>query len=221
MGLLDIAKGVAGLSPFGALASGVYDNTIGAANNMPHLQTAELDQGTKDLVNQRQALADKSPEQIAAERTSGINRSNDLGAIQGGMGIQNAGLMNGQPQSVQDALNRRANKGYAQSLSKIQNQARLDAVQEKAKARQQVLQARMQEAQSKANIMHAQDMEQFNNRAARNNALSSLLGTGMGIAGAAFGVPGAGNLAPKQQKLEMGQGTDMGGGSYQDTSGIA
>jgi len=206
MGLLNsigkAAKTVAGFTPLGALVN----NTLEQGENNPQLQIAELDSGSDNLIKQREALANKSLEQIANERTSGIDRSRDLGAIQGGMGIQNSTLMSSQPAGVQEALKRRADKGYAQSLTKIQNQARLDAASEKAQARQKALQMRMQQAQSKANILYAQDMEQYNNRAARNAALGSLLGGAGSIVGGIFGGQSgaqmggkAGGMVPNQK----------------------
>jgi len=198
MGLLDsigkAAKTVAGFTPLGALVN----NTLEQGENTPQLQIADVDSGTEDLIKQREALANKSLEQISAERTAGIDRSRDLGAIQGGMGIQNSNLMgSSQPPGVQEALKRRADKGYAQSLTKIQNQSRLDAASEKMRARQQALQARMQQAQSKANILHAQDMEQYNNRAARNAALAGLLGGAGSVVGGIFGGQSGAQLGGK------------------------
>ena len=219
MGLFDsignVAKGALGFTPLGA----VVDSTMNQSKNMPTYQAPQLDSQTQNLINQREGLANRSAEDIANERTQGTNKSADLAAIQGGYGLANSNLLMNQPENVREALNRRANKGYAQSLSKIQNQARLDAVQEKQNARQQVLQAKFQQAQANANIMHQRDMEEFNNRAARNNALSSLLGTGGMIAGTLLGGPMGGAAGSKlggEQKSYM-----TGGNSYQDTSGMA
>lgn len=210
----NAAKTVAGFTPLGAVVEGTLDSSKG----MPTYQAPELDQQTQNLVAQREALANRSAEDIANERTQGTNKSADLAAMQGGYGLANSNLLMNQPENVREALNRRANKGYAQSLSKVQNQARLDAFQEKQKAREAVLDSRMKQAQARANILHQRDLEEFNNRAARNNALKSLMGAGGTIAGAALGGPvgasAGSSLGGKQQGY-------LSAGSGQDASGMA
>lgn len=197
---------------------GIFDNIIGntkgalglSGGGMPGSSAVELDQGTKNLMAQRQAAANKSDADIAAETTKGTERGGEQLQSDADMSLSDDSLGMQDDPSLRAALKKRQSHGFERSMNSIKQKALQEAPIERFNRLQGLTGAQAEQSQMQFENFKRDKQAEANKKAARNQVISGLLGVGGTIAGAAVG-GGAGAAAGGQIGGSLAGPTQMQG----------
>lgn len=173
-------------APFGWVADAVGSDPLTP-------KAAPIDEGTNQVANQQNDLANRSQGQMVNDRLAGTDQTQhlnqslqDLRDRQRALGGMDNGAMN-------QALNNRASQHYERSLNQIQRQAQFDAPGRQSQMLAGANQNKMAIRGANQGIVDRLEQSRVQNEMARNQVISSVMGAAGSIVGSGLGAAMKGN----------------------------
>lgn len=197
----------------GGIGRGILDKLAGDGG--PELPAPDVDPQTKQLIDRQNKIALRSNSERLDQAMSGVDSGERFGLLQKDLSDRNAAL--GGPQIMQDALTKRAQKGYSRDYANIRRQTEIEVPKQRFADLENAhaLNVDMQRIQYDR-VMRAKK-QAADREAARNQVIGSILGTVGTVAGAVIGGP-AGAVVGGTAGSIAGQAVAQNGNSQTGTS---
>lgn len=173
----------------GPLGGGSFDE------DMPEWKGVTLDPATSSIVDKKAELANKTNQDIAADRMNGVNRSLEtkhLGDFSNQLGGE-------RDPAMAEAIRQRAERQFGSDLNKLQRQAEIEAPMSRAANMSMGMSALTQQQELNNRINQAQIRSDQNKRQLRNAVISNIFGAG----GTVLGIYTAGASQRAGQKRQQ------------------
>lgn len=147
--------------------------------DMPEWRGVTLDPKTSSIIDQKANAANKTDQEIAADRMNGVNRNLETSHF-GDFSNQLGGA--GDP-AMAEAIRQRAERHFGSDLNKLQRQTEIEAPMSRAASMSMGMNALTQQQQLNNRINQAQIQSDYNKKQLRNAVISNIFGAGGTVAG--------------------------------------
>lgn len=230
MGLGNILKAAAPL--YGGFATGTGLLGAGAiagigqglgAGPPPTHQTANLDEESQNLIRDQKARGDRSLDDIANERLSGVDQGDELGRASNDLAMRNPGSSgeSGDNESLRQALSNRSRRSYARDLTQIKRQTQNQAADIKMRQTAQAYENISNQQKVMSGISRRKQAEREANDKMRREVINTAIGVGGTVAGAMLGARSGGGKPASDTGTGASDSSSMQGWSQSQSNGYS